>query len=97
MIWNFLLHIGIFLVTFFIAFGLVKLFRPGSFVIAAFLSILILSVCAVLYYFIGDSSFKMKLILLLTIVAAIILGVYIGKKGKKILKKKNMAPDGQVQ
>jgi peptidoglycan/xylan/chitin deacetylase (PgdA/CDA1 family) len=94
MILNLLLHTGIFIVVFFIIMGLVRLFRPGLFVIGTFLAILIISVCAVSYYFIDDSSFKMKLILLLTITLATILGVFSGKKSNLFRKKKTFDTNG---
>jgi hypothetical protein len=55
--------------------------------IAVFLSLMILSVFAFLYYFIDDSSFKMKLILLLIVVSATMLGALRGKKNYLVQKK----------
>ncbi len=87
-IWNLLLHIGIFCLVFYSALCLVKIFRPGLFLIAMTLSLMIVAVCVFLYYFIDDSSFRMKLFLLIVIVSATVLGALRGKKSNLNGKRK---------
>jgi len=76
---NIILHIVVFAVVFFVAFGIVRLFRPGRLLITACLSIIILAASMYLYYFIDDSSFRMKLLLIAVVIIATVLGTLHGR------------------
>lgn len=77
---NLLIHLVVFMLVYLVVYGLVRLLRPGKIIVTLFLSILIISVCGYLYYFIDDSSFKMKFIILFVMVSATILGIVKGRR-----------------
>ncbi len=81
MIWNLLLHAGIFLVVFLVVLGLLKIFKPGKILVTLILIVMVLLAMVILHYFIDDSSFKMKLIFLMVVFAATISGVICGLEG----------------